>query len=88
MSQADDDFNDAMWNCMDDTCDRGTEPVEIAFDSIEKETEAAWLMLIGGCGKWIPKSQAINVKMEKSKFGRRHGTLELPEWLVVEKGLV
>ena len=87
MSQADQDFDDAMWNAMDDSQDRGEEPVEIAFDAVKAETDAAWLLVLGRDEVWIPKSQAENVRMERTRFGRRHGTMELPEWLAEEKGL-
>lgn len=54
----------------------------VKFDCVEliHETELAWLMLIEDQEVWLPKSQC--------EFDEDDGTVLVPEWLAVEKGLV
>ena len=53
---------------------------EIGFDNIEHETPDAVMFEIDNLLVWLPKS--------KIEFDRDDHTIELPEWLATEKGLV
>ena len=53
---------------------------EISYDEIEHETDEAVMFEIDNLLVWLPKSQI--------EFDRDEKTIELPEWLAVEKGLV
>lgn len=52
----------------------------IKFDELDRETEAAYLIVIDDEKIWLPKSQARIY--EKSK------KIYIPEWLALEKGLI
>ena len=54
--------------------------VEIDFDNIEHETDDAVMFEVDKLLVWLPKS--------KIEFDRDEHTIELPEWLATEKGLV
>lgn len=71
-----------------DTDEGENETVEIAFDGIKAETDKAFLLEIDGEEEWIPKSQIESWKMKESKWGKKSGTCEIPEWLAEEKGLI
>lgn len=61
------------------------ELVEVYYDeeNEDRETDLAWLFVIGDDEVWIPKSQ-----IEKEERGRLgDGTVWIPEWLAIEKGL-
>lgn len=62
----------------------GQETIEISFVELVNETAAAWLLQleegIFGKKEWFPKSQC-----ELDESGR---TIEVPEWLAIEKELV
>ncbi len=49
------------------------------YDSLEHETELAWLLVIGDEKIWLPKS-ICNID-EEDKL------IDVPEWLAIEKGL-
>lgn len=53
---------------------------EIDYDGIEHETPDAVMFDIDNKLVWLPKSQI--------EFDRDDKTIELPEWLATEKGLV
>jgi hypothetical protein len=61
-----------------------SEPVEISFEELVRETPAAFLLKmeegIFGEKVWFPKSQCTLDEETK--------TIEVPEWLAIEKGLV
>ena len=57
---------------------------------IHRETDKAWFVSGDGdesIGVWVPKSQA---EFEPDKHAKedRAGTLTLPEWLAIDKGLI
>jgi len=54
--------------------------MKCTFDEIIKETEAAWCLDVGDAKVWIPKSQGT--------IDEDENTIEIPEWLAYEKGLV
>jgi len=56
-----------------------TNPVEIFFDSVDYETDHAYLLVIDDQKVWIPKSQSRLVEP---------GVMEVPEWLAIEKVLI
>ena len=58
---------------MDDT-------VEINFDSVEVETDLAWLLDMGDAVIWLPKSGC--------EIDEQDRTVQVPVRLAVEKGLV
>lgn len=63
------------------------EPVAIPDCTVERESESAILVRISGVATvWIPKSQ-IHDDSEVYESGTE-GTLVIPEWLAVEKGIV
>ena len=52
----------------------------ISFEGeIEHETEKAWLLVIDGEKHWLPKSQCELVD---------GGTILVPEWLAMQKGMI
>jgi len=53
--------------------------MEIPFDEIVTETDAAWLLDVGDDKIWLPKSQC--------DIDEDDNTIEVPEWLAIEKGL-
>jgi hypothetical protein len=53
---------------------------EIEYDDIEHETDRAIMFNIDNRLVWLPKSEIT--------FDRDEMTIELPEWLATEKGLV
>ena len=53
---------------------------EFAFDEIIKETPDAWLLDMGDGKVWFPKSQC--------EIDEDGNTIEVPEWLAIEKELV
>jgi len=55
-------------------------PTEVSYDEIEHETEQAILFVFDNLLVWLPLSQI--------SFNRDDKTIELPEWLATEKGLV
>ncbi len=59
--------------------------VEIEFEMIVHETDAAYLLEVPTFGEktadvWIPKSQVAQIDREAK-------TMEVTEWVAVEKGL-
>jgi hypothetical protein len=58
--------------------------VEITVEVI-KETAAAVLVTDGDIEVWLPKSQITLMVPDEGDETR---TMEIPEWLAVEKGLV
>lgn len=53
----------------------------ISFNcELEHQTELAWLMTIEDEQVWLPKSQC--------EWDENEGTILVPEWLAIEKGLV
>jgi len=52
----------------------------LPFDDILKETDSAWLLDFGYIEVWLPKSQC---EMDEDE-----NTIEVPEWLAIEKELV
>lgn len=63
-------------------------PVQIDFDELRRQTARALQIVVGGKGYWIPKSQVVpgTLKVKTQRFSRG-GSLEIPEWLAIEKGL-
>ena len=53
--------------------------VDIAAE-LRHETEKAWLFYDGAREVWLPKSQC--------EYDPDDGTVALPEWLAMEKGLI
>jgi len=64
---------------------RRSEPVTITDVTVDHETDMALKCIIEGKEYWIPKSQ-IDDDSEVSALGDE-GTLVIPEWLAIEKGL-
>lgn len=54
---------------------------QVDFDALVHETENAWLVRIDKTEVWLPKSQCED-------FDEEEGTVEVPEWLATEKGLL
>lgn len=54
--------------------------LDINYDELVTETEAAWLLSIDGREVWLPKSQCRIY--EKTKV------IYVPEWLATERDLV
>ena len=54
--------------------------ITIDFDELEKETGAAFLIVINDEKIWLPKSQ-VRIYEKKKK-------IYLPEWLAQEKDLI
>lgn len=50
------------------------------YDDIERETDAAYLLVFGDQKIWLPKSQIRVYEKNKKVF--------VPEWLAIEKGLL
>ena len=57
-----------------------SDDVGIEFDDIEKETDAALMIVIGDEKIWLPKSQVRLYEKKKKVY--------LPEWLAQSKGLI
>ena len=53
---------------------------EIDYDNIEHETDQAVMFVIGNLLVWLPLSLI--------SFDRDDHTIELPEWLATERGLI
>jgi len=53
---------------------------QIDFDELIKETDLSWLLKIDGDQIWFPKSRC--------EIDEDDGTIEVPEWLAIEKELV
>ena len=66
--------------------DSSSDPFELAFESIEHETELAYLIKFPDFPEpiWIPKSKVL--ELEDGEPDNR--VVTLPEWLAIEKGLV
>ena len=66
--------------------DSSRDPIELAFESIEHETDEAYLINFPDFPepRWIPKSLVIEI--EDGEPDNR--VVTLPEWLAIEKGLV
>lgn len=56
------------------------EMVEINFDSVVTVTDRAWLLDLGDCEIWFPRS-ICEIDYEDNE-------IIVPEWLAIEKGLV
>lgn len=54
--------------------------VELKYDEMLHETELAYLLRFDTEEEWIPKSQVESIDEDNC-------TVELPEWLVLKKGL-
>lgn len=54
--------------------------VEISFDELKYETDAAFLVVIDDEKVWLPKSQ---VELHETS-----GIVAMPEWLAIEKDLI
>lgn len=54
--------------------------VEVNYDSLEGETDLAWLLDMGDDKCWFPKSEC--------ELDEQDRTVQVPVWLAVEKGLV
>jgi hypothetical protein len=63
--------------------DDGTYPemVEINFDSIADRSELSTCYTIGDEEVWLPNTETRNVD-------EMQGTLEIPEWLAKDRGLI
>jgi hypothetical protein len=61
------------------------ETVEVAVEILE-EREASWLVSDGDREVWIPKSQIEDSKDELTEGV--HTTIEIPEWLAQDRGLI
>ncbi|KKM89966.1 hypothetical protein LCGC14_1243370 [marine sediment metagenome] len=59
---------------------------EVFYDTEieERVTELARLFMFDGDEVWIPKSQIADEESDRNGDG---GTLWIPEWLAIEKGL-
>jgi len=57
------------------------EMVTITVDDLIHETDAAWLFDVAGSEVWLPKS---NCEYTPGRIK----TVEVPEWLAIDKGLV
>lgn len=55
------------------------EAIEVSVDSPVAETDAAYGFEIDGELVWLPKSQVI--------YDEATGTVSVPEWLAIKKGL-
>ena len=62
---------------------KSNEIVEIAYDSVRRETESARLYVIEDVEVWIPLSRIGN----DTSTGEG-GTVEIPEWLAFERELI
>jgi hypothetical protein len=60
--------------------------VDVEVDAVTVETDKAILCLVGTKEVWIPKSQIDNSSEVQGEGD--DGTLVIPEWLAIEKGLV
>ena len=54
--------------------------ISIEYESLIKETEAAYQILIDDQNIWLPKSQ-VRIYPKNKK-------VHLPEWLALKKGLI
>ena len=59
---------------------RSDEKINIEYDEIVRETDAAICVKIDGKDHWLPKSQ-----IEHDEAGK---TVSVPEWLALNQGLV
>lgn len=65
---------------------KGRELVDIAGQLIRPfETEKAWFFFDGNTEVWLPKSQ---VEWDPSDRDPNVGTMTMPEWLALDKGLI
>jgi len=60
--------------------ERSDDMLEFNFDEVEAETEMAWLLKIDRDKTWFPKSRC--------RLDSQAKTVEVPEWLAMEKGLI
>lgn len=61
--------------------------VEIEFDHFKGDTDAAICIVIDGEEHWLPKSQTGRPDYKKEP-GTRPGSVEVAEWLAIDRGLV
>lgn len=59
--------------------------VHVTVEKIERETNAALLLLIGGRRHWVPKSQIADP--DTYAVGDQDVTVSLTEWIAQEKGI-
>lgn len=62
-------------------------PHRIDFDDIKRQTDMAYLIVVGNTEYWIPKSQIGEMERTGGRFSSK-GWMEIPEWLAIEKSLV
>lgn len=60
-----------------------TEHIEISVE-ILYETNDAFRVTDGAATEWVPKSQMTDTDFKEGD----HVTIELPEWLALEKGFI
>jgi hypothetical protein len=62
------------------------EPYEVEDVRVRTETRTALLVAVGPRLIWVPKSQILE---ESEVWGEGdEGTLVIPEWLAIERGIV
>ncbi len=63
-------------------------PIRIDFDQICEKTFLAVCIVVRGTRYWIFEDQIVlGTLREKQRGLRKGGSLEIPEWLAIEKGL-
>jgi hypothetical protein len=60
---------------------RDKEWVEVDFDAVEHETPDSWLIRVDRETYWLPKSMCRN-------FDAQSKSVEVEEWIAVDRGLV
>lgn len=54
-----------------------------------RETEKAWLLEIDGKQEWFPRSRCEYTQTEDGTMYRRSkGTVVVPDWLMIRKGML
>lgn len=59
----------------------GKNPVTVTFDSLERQSEKAYLLKIEDAEVWLPKSQC-------KEMNEQANTVVIPQWLAEKHGLV
>lgn len=65
---------------------RSTESVWVDFDEKKTITDDAILFDFDGEEIWIPRSQILDEDFDDDG-SKKHGSIEIPEWLAEDRGL-